>query len=92
MTTRTDAAARAICGYAKDDEPCEDCNGEAAAALAASDAVLLSDATVERAARAMFLASYSNGAWDMMRKNSADKKRYMRRARAVLAAAVKEDG
>ena len=99
MTTRLEAAARAICGYAKDDEPCEDCNGEAAAALAASDAVLLSDATVERAARAL-----DPEAWDetvAMRvahgQSSEVARTYRQRiakgqARAVLAAAMKEDG
>jgi len=49
--------------------------------------VHLDDSSVERAAKHMFLDTFPNGAWDSIRKNNADRKRYMRRARAILEAA-----
>lgn len=96
MTTRTEAVIEVFREYSSEWNSTEEA---AADVLAASDAILLSDATVERAARAL-----DPEAWDetvAMRvahgQSSEVARTYRQRiakgqARAVLAAAVKEDG
>ncbi|MFW0772488.1 hypothetical protein ACLRGI_04900 [Paenarthrobacter nitroguajacolicus] len=72
----------------------------ASSALAAADAhdavngvhrVSLDDATIERAAEALFMANNPEADWHRFSKMSRVTDAYRKQARAVLAAAVKEE-
>ena len=96
MTTRKEAVREAIEDAFLDRsyDVWPDMVRETEAALAASDAHLLSDATVERAARRIFADSGTGKADEWVYMPPEDERRiyFMNLARRALAAAVKEDG
>ena len=105
MTTREEAAAKAIWKYDVEYGLCTVYapntfhKEEAQTALAAADAhdkangvhrLTLDDATVERAARALFVIENPEADWEALPLNQWVTDIYRKRTRAVLAAAVQE--
>ena len=104
MTTREEAAAQALTDVyeplrGSPEHYTEVHLMEAHAALAAADAhdkangvhrLTLDDATVERAARALFVIENPEADWEALPLNQWVTDIYRKRTRAVLAAAVQE--